>query len=73
VQPLVGYNPRMGTFHSYVVGYIGPNLSYEDLMWRLVISGYIFTVVQFLVSFVLPAPYGKHVGSAPKFMTGLAY
>ena len=47
--------------------FFGPSYSDADITRALVIGGFAFTAVQFLVTVVIPAPYGRYAKRAPSY------
>jgi len=60
----------MATYHDKILGLLGlGSVGHDSIMFYLVTGGWIFTVIQFLVTVFIPAPYGRHAKNAPKYLT----
>ena len=57
-------------FHEGAKNFIfGSKTSNSDVTSGLVLAGAIFTVCQFVISLVQPAPYGRYANSSPSYLT----
>lgn len=64
------FNDIMGFFHQALSGLIfASTASNESISQTLVLGGWAFTIVQFVISLVLPAPYGRYTEASPKYLS----
>ena len=57
------------SFHEAVKNSIFGSISDSNVTSTLVLGGFIFTICQFLITFVQPAPYGRYTNSSPNYLT----
>jgi hypothetical protein len=58
------------SFHEGAKHFIfGSITSNPDVTSGLVLAGAIFTVCQFVISLVQPAPYGRYTNTSPGYLT----
>jgi len=57
------------SFHEVVKNSIFGSISDSNVTSTLVWGGFIFTICQFLITFIQPAPYGRYTNSSPSFLT----
>ena len=57
------------SFHEVVKSSIFGTIPDSNVTSTLVLGGFIFTVCQFLITFVQPAPYGRYTNSSPSYLT----
>ena len=57
------------SFHEVVKNSIFGSISDSNVTSTLVLGGFIFTICQFLITFVQPAPYGRYTNSSPSYLT----
>lgn len=49
----------------------GSGTSDEEIDRYLVLGGYVFLVVTFAISFLIPAPYGRYADKAPRLLASI--